>query len=165
MSLMVGNSSLGIHSADLANRHKARTQSPLSLCRFAKNYESNTANTSIVCNAESETSPSLAEGARGWVNPIFSSLRGSLSEAKTTKQSILNRHSERSEESKNHHCKANRRFAESNINFVKTNKGLRGSILDEKSGLRSYEQGNRTDSSLTKRIASLPDLSLKDKRA
>ena len=39
----------------------------------------------------------------------------------------------------------------------------RGSILDEKSGLRSYEQENKTDSLLTKRVASLPDLSLKDK--
>ncbi len=38
----------------------------------------------------------------------------------------------------------------------------RGSIFDEKSGLRSHEQGNRTDSSLTKRVASLPDLSQKD---
>ncbi|MGX3010655.1 hypothetical protein ACWIUD_03685 [Helicobacter sp. 23-1044] len=38
----------GNHFADLANRHKARTQSPLSLCRFAKNYESTTAITSIV---------------------------------------------------------------------------------------------------------------------
>ena len=34
----------------------------------------------------------------------------------------------------------------------------RGSILDEKSGLQSHEQGNKTD----KRVASLPDLSLKD---
>ena len=36
-----------------------------------------------------------------------------------------------------------------------------GSILDEKSGLRSCEQGNKTDSLLTKRTTSLPDLSLK----
>ena len=46
--------------------------------------------------------------------------------------------------------------------FLDSSESKRGSILDEKSGLRSYEQGNRTDSSLTKRIASLPDLSLKD---
>ena len=39
---------------------------------------------------------------------------------------------------------------------------LCGSILDEKSGLRSHEQGNRTWRPLTKRVASLPDLSLKD---
>ncbi|MGX2982120.1 formyltransferase family protein [Helicobacter sp. 23-1045] len=38
----------------------------------------------------------------------------------------------------------------------------RGSILDEKSGLRSHERGNRTSGSLTKRVASLPDLSPKD---
>ena len=37
------NSPLDKHSADLANRHKARTPSPLSLCRFTKNYESHTA--------------------------------------------------------------------------------------------------------------------------
>ncbi|MGX2983789.1 hypothetical protein [Helicobacter sp. 23-1045] len=30
------NSFWGNHFADLANRHKARTQSPLSLCRFTK---------------------------------------------------------------------------------------------------------------------------------
>ncbi|MGX2972794.1 MBOAT family O-acyltransferase, partial [Helicobacter sp. T3_23-1059] len=71
-SWWVGNLSLGIHSADLLNRHKARTQSPLSLCRFSKNHESNTANTSIVLSTND-----LNE----------SSLRGSLSEAKTTKQS------------------------------------------------------------------------------
>ena len=38
----------------------------------------------------------------------------------------------------------------------------RGSIFDEKSGLRSHEQGNKTESLLTKRVASLPDLSQKD---
>ncbi|MGX2983163.1 tRNA (guanosine(46)-N7)-methyltransferase TrmB [Helicobacter sp. 23-1045] len=85
-----GNSSLGNHSADLANRLKAhRTQSPLSLCRFTKNYESTTAirricerseatNTRIVLNvessakntknAESKNSPSLAEGVGGWLD-------------------------------------------------------------------------------------------------
>lgn len=39
---------------------------------------------------------------------------------------------------------------------------LRGSILDEKSGLRSHEQGNKTSSLLTKRVASLHDFSPKD---
>ena len=48
-----GNSPLGLHSADLANRHKARTQSPLSLCRFTKNHESQTENPSVVDSAES----------------------------------------------------------------------------------------------------------------
>ena len=33
---------------------------------------------------------------------------------------------------------------------------LRGSILDEKSGLRSHERGNKTDSLLTKRVANSP---------
>ncbi len=33
------------------------------------------------------------------------------------------------------------------------------SIFDEKSGLQSHEQGNRTNGSFTKRVASLPDLS------
>ncbi|MGX2981934.1 sulfatase-like hydrolase/transferase [Helicobacter sp. 23-1045] len=37
-----------------------------------------------------------------------------------------------------------------------------GSIVDEKSGLRSCEQGNKTDSLLTKRTTSLPDLSPQD---
>ena len=37
------NLPLDKHSADLVNRHKARTPSPLSLCRFTKNYESHTA--------------------------------------------------------------------------------------------------------------------------
>ncbi|MGX3011107.1 hypothetical protein ACWIUD_06035 [Helicobacter sp. 23-1044] len=54
MSFRGDNLSLGIHFADLANRHKARTQSPLSLCRFAKNYKSNTANTSIVASLRSQ---------------------------------------------------------------------------------------------------------------
>ena len=38
----------------------------------------------------------------------------------------------------------------------------RGSILDEKSGLRSCEREDKTDSLSPKRTASLPDLSLKD---
>ncbi|MGX2982547.1 N-acetyl-gamma-glutamyl-phosphate reductase [Helicobacter sp. 23-1045] len=53
-----------------------------------------------------------------------------------------------------------RKIAESS-----TKKDLRGSILSEKSGLRSCERGNRTDGSLTKRTTSLHDLSPKDKRA
>ena len=48
---LCGNSSLGLHSADLANRHKARTQSPLSLCQFTKNHESQTENPSVVDSA------------------------------------------------------------------------------------------------------------------
>ncbi|MGX2982145.1 hypothetical protein [Helicobacter sp. 23-1045] len=43
-----------------------------------------------------------------------------------------------------------------------TKNASRGSILDEKSGLRSHERENRTNGSLTKRVASLPDLSPKD---
>ena len=57
-----GNSPLGLHSADLANRHKARTQSPLSLCPFTKNHESQTENPSVVDSAESaESSEKNAE--------------------------------------------------------------------------------------------------------
>ena len=48
-------------------------------------------------------------------------------------------------------------IAESN-----TKSDSRGSILSEKSGLRRHEQGDRTDSSSTKRVASFPDLSPKD---
>lgn len=62
-NIMVSNLPLGIHSADLANRHKARTPSPLSLCRFAKNYESNTANTSIVLNAKCAESKTTSDSA------------------------------------------------------------------------------------------------------
>ena len=36
ITLYSSNLSLDLHSADLANRHKARTQSPLSLCQFQK---------------------------------------------------------------------------------------------------------------------------------
>ena len=39
---------------------------------------------------------------------------------------------------------------------------VNSSIVDEKSGLRSHERGNRTNGSLTKRVASLPDLSPQD---
>ena len=44
------------------------------------------------------------------------------------------------------------------VRETQINKNPCGSILDEKSGLQSHEQGNKTD----KRVASLPDLSLKD---
>ena len=57
---LVGNLSLELHSADLANRHKARTQSPLSLCRFTKNHESQTENPSVVDSA----SQNLGENPR-----------------------------------------------------------------------------------------------------
>ena len=63
-----------------------------------------------------------------------SSLRGSLSKAKTTKQS-------------------------------KKNQNANSSIVSEKSGLCSCEQGNRTDSSLTKRTTNLPDLLPQDEFA
>ena len=43
-----------------------------------------------------------------------------------------------------------------------TRDSLRGSIVSEKSGLRSHEQGNKTDCLLTKRVASLHDLSPQD---
>ena len=39
---------------------------------------------------------------------------------------------------------------------------IRGSILDEKSGYGRHEQGNKTDSLLTKQTTSLPDLSPQD---
>ena len=105
---VMGNLSLGMQSAGFANEVKqpfrtcenfgdfADPKSSLNPQNFHK-YKSHTANTSIVCNAESKI--------------------------------------------KNAPC---------------------GSILDEKSGLRSHEQENRTDGSLTKRVASLPDLSPKD---
>ena len=54
---------------------------------------------------------------------------------------------------------------ESKSDSSKSANDSRGSIFDEKSGLRSHEQGNRTNGSLTKRVVSLPDLSQKDNRA
>ena len=61
-----------------------------------------------------------------------------------------------------------------NYNVKYTQDSIGRSILDEKSGYGRHEQGNKTDSlwllryarkscGLTKRVASLPDLSLKDK--
>ena len=60
-TIPVSNSFSGNHSADLANRHKARTQSPLSLCRFAKNYESTTAIPSVVDSANAESNQKSAK--------------------------------------------------------------------------------------------------------
>ncbi|MGX2982227.1 sulfatase-like hydrolase/transferase [Helicobacter sp. 23-1045] len=45
------------------------------------------------------------------------------------------------------------------------NQNTNSSIVSEKSGLRSHERGDRTDSSSTKRVASLPDLSPQDEFA
>ena len=90
----------------------------------------------------------LAPSAREGESDL--SLQGTRSEANATKQAtnqILVCH-DFATSAKSHNDK--------NAN------DLRGSILDEKSGLRSYEQGNRTWRPLTKRIASLPDLSPKD---
>ncbi len=42
---------------------------------------------------------------------------------------------------------------------------VNSSIVSEKSGLRSHEQGNKTNGLLTKRVASLPDLSPQDEFA
>ena len=58
---LIGNSFLGNHSADLVNRHKARTPSPLSLCRFTKNYASTTAIPSVVDSANAESSEKNAD--------------------------------------------------------------------------------------------------------
>ena len=54
------------------------------------------------------------------------------------------------------------KIAESTQNFAHSTQEANSSIFDEKSGLRSHERGNRTNGSLTKRVASLPDLSQKD---
>ena len=48
------------------------------------------------------------------------------------------------------------------LDSAPTTQEANSSIFDEKSGLRSHERGNRTNGSLTKRVASLPDLSQKD---
>ena len=49
-----------------------------------------------------------------------------------------------------------------NYNIKKMQDSNRQSILEEKSGLRSHEQGNKTERLLTKRVASLPDFNPKD---
>ncbi len=48
---------------------------------------------------------------------------------------------------------------------LQKNQNANSSIVSEKSELRSYEQGNKTDSILTKRVANLPDLSPQDEFA
>ena len=68
---ILGNSSLELHSADLANFGRSQTISLVSRPKFAENYESQTENPSVVLNddsTESKNSPSFAEGARGWVD-------------------------------------------------------------------------------------------------
>lgn len=60
------------------------------------------------------------------------------------------------------HSADSRESRESNKIQSKSQNDSRGSILDEKSGLRSHEQGNKTSSLLTKRVASLHDFSPKD---
>ena len=82
---LVGNSSLGIHSADFGFFGISQTPSLVSIPKNPKNYESNTANTSIVIRNANQSAK----------NP---SLRGS-GEARAL-QSTPNRHTERSEVSK-----------------------------------------------------------------
>lgn len=52
--------------------------------------------------------------------------------------------------------------ADSRESKCESRESQRGSIFDEKSRLRSHERGNKTDCLLTKRTASLLDLSQKD---
>ena len=52
-----------------------------------------------------------------------------------------------------------------NDESIAESKNANSSIVSEKSGLRSHEQGNKTDSLLTKRVASLHDLSPQDEFA
>ena len=58
----------------------------------------------------------------------------------------------------------NNEYAEVSLSdfYIKLYNNSRGSILSEKSGLRCRERGNKTNGLLTKRVASLPDLSPKD---
>ncbi|MGX2983796.1 hypothetical protein [Helicobacter sp. 23-1045] len=53
------NLHLGASFADLVNRHKARTASPLSLCRFIKNHKISTATASIAIRAIRQVSANL----------------------------------------------------------------------------------------------------------
>ncbi len=91
----MSNSPLELHSADLANFGRSQTISLVSRPKFAKNYESQTENPSVVDSTQGvessaqkivilseaknpnlKNSPSLAEGARGWVKTP--SLRGRI---------------------------------------------------------------------------------------
>ncbi|MGX2973405.1 phage baseplate assembly protein V, partial [Helicobacter sp. T3_23-1059] len=88
-----------------------------------------------------------------------------FSESKTLKDS--NESNLKANESKNFidSSDSNKNNNESNLNpseSTATNNTMGGSIVDEKSGLQSHEQGNKTDRLLTKRVASLPDLSPQD---
>ena len=89
----LGNLSLDKHSADLANFGHSQTISLVSRPKFAKNYESHTENPSVVLNANY---------TKNAMSKIDSSLRGSLNEAKTTKQ-FAEFVSEAKQPSKNNH--------------------------------------------------------------
>ena len=80
-----GNSSLGIHSADSTNFECSQTSSLVSHSKFVENYESNTANTSIVIRNANQSAKN-------------SSLRGESQDS--PKQFKPFRHTERSEVSK-----------------------------------------------------------------
>ena len=98
-----GNLSLDKHSADLLNFGRSQTQSLVSHPKFSKSNESHTENPSVVLKAESKNELSL---------------RGGLSEAKTTKQSKANRHIECSEISKGRESKSqNKSITQKRINI------------------------------------------------
>ena len=78
------NSSLGNHCVDLAFRHKARTQSPLSLCQNTKNSTSKTSNTRILGEMQGDSGDSMESNAESSENNSVIARKS----AGLTKQSI-----------------------------------------------------------------------------
>ncbi len=89
-------------------------------------------------------------------------LGGNFGESTDTKSSFIPKISSKYKTSTaNTRIDSNLNATDSGVSNESTSDS-RGSIFDEKSGLRSHERGNRTYRPLTKRVASLPDLSQKD---
>ncbi|MGX3097598.1 Eco57I restriction-modification methylase domain-containing protein [Helicobacter sp. 23-1046] len=119
-----------------------------------------------LAHGDSESSPSLAEGVRGWVNPNNPSLQ--TNEASVA---IQNKSIDCHEDSTNPLAmtkKVNSKIFDENDNRATQ----RGSILDEtqrvasetkqKSWLRSHERENKTKASIDEASGKIHDLSLKD---
>ena len=178
---LCGNSSLDKHSADLLNFGRSQTPSLVSRPKFSKSNESHTENPSVVLNAPDSSLRGSGEATTKQSKSRKSNIQS---------ESMIDKRIDKSN-STLQHCDSNNLTPcgldsslvslaqndkssvdcfdlhsesrnDENIAVSKATSDSCGSILDEKSGLRSHEQGNRTNGSLTKRVASLPDLSLKD---
>ena len=136
------------------------TVSPLGHCN-SHNLDSRVLDSSLRAlhfaqNDEVKNSPSLAEGVRGWVISSQMTLYAHPNNANLNPSKInyiIFLDSDDFWDSD---------LLEKCVRFAQNTKNSCGSIVSEKSGLRSHEQGNRTWRPLTKRVASLPDLSPQD---